>query len=158
MMNPNEITIANFYDAFSKGDATKMATYYHPEIQFRDPAFGLLKENDVAKMWEMLFSRSKNAIKIEVSKIKADDFTGSAQWIATYNFTQTNRTVINTVSAEFLFQDDLIIKHTDTFDMWKWAKQAFGFKGYLLGWKGFFQKKVNEQALLSLSKFKQKKL
>lgn len=155
-MNPNESTIADFYNAFSQGDAKKMASYCHSEIQFRDPIFGLLKGNDVSKMWEMLLSKSKGNMKLEVSNISADDFSGTARWIATYNFSQTNRTVVNNVLAEFLFKDGLIIKHTDSFDVWKWAKQAFGLKGFLIGWTGFFQRKVNEQALLSLEKYQQK--
>lgn len=155
-MNENETTIANFYAAFSNGDAVKMASYYHPEVQFNDPAFGLLQGKDVASMWKMLLSKNKDAIKIQVSKIKATDFSGSAHWMATYTFSQTNNQVVNTVFAEFIFKDGLIIKHTDTFDMWKWTRQAFGFKGFLLGWTGFFQKKVNETAVKSLSKFKQK--
>ena len=108
-------------------------------------------------MWQMLILRSKGNLKIEFSNIKADDFTGSANWIATYNFTRTNRNVVNRIAAEFVFQDGLIIKHTDSFDVWKWSKQAFGITGYLLGWTGFFQDKIKKQALLSLRKFQEAK-
>ncbi|MDN3673552.1 nuclear transport factor 2 family protein [Flavobacterium branchiarum] len=155
-MNANESTISKFYTAFANADAVKMSECYHPKIQFRDPAFGLLIEDQVFKMWEMLLKKSKGNIKIEFSDIKADDFVGSASWIATYNFSKTNRNVVNHVFAEFQFQDGLIIKHTDTFDVWKWSKQAFGITGYLLGWTGFFQKKIQQQALLSLQKYQSK--
>ena len=134
-----------------------MAECYHPKVHFIDPAFGLLKEGQVSKMWEMLLSRSKGNIKIEFFDVKADEFTGSAKWVATYNFSKTNRTVVNRISAEFTFQDGLIIKHTDSFDVWKWSKQAFGTTGYLLGWTGFFHKKIQQQALLSLKKFQESK-
>ena len=154
-MNSNENLISKFYTAFANADAKTMCECYHPKVHFVDPAFGLLKEKQVSKMWEMLISKSKGDIKIEFSNIKADEFSGSARWVATYNFSKTNRKVINRISAEFLFQDGLIIKHTDNFDVWKWAKQAFGITGYLLGWTGFFQNKIKEQALLSLKKFQQ---
>jgi hypothetical protein len=36
--------------------------------------------------------------------------------------------VINIIQAHFHFQDGLIIKHTDDFDVWKWSKQALGIK------------------------------
>jgi hypothetical protein len=134
-----------------------MAECYHPKVHFIDPAFGLLKGEQVSKMWEMLLSRSKGNIKIEFFDVKADEFTGSAKWVATYNFSKTNRTVVNRISAEFTFQDGLIIKHTDSFDVWKWSKQAFGTTGYLLGWTGFFHKKIQQQALLSLKKFQESK-
>jgi SnoaL-like domain len=154
-MNPNEALITKFYSAFANADAQTMSECYHPKVHFVDPAFGLLKEKQVSDMWKMLISRSKGNIKIEFSDIKADDFSGSAIWVATYNFSKTNRNVINKVAAEFVFQDGLIIKHTDTFDVWKWSKQAFGVTGYLLGWTGFFQNKVQEQALSSLKKFQE---
>jgi len=156
-MNPNEALIIKFYTAFANADAKTMSECYHPKIHFIDPAFGLLKENQVSKMWEMLILKSKGNIRIEFSDVKADDFTGSAKWEATYNFSKTNRKVINKISAEFAFQDGLIIKHTDSFDVWKWSKQAFGPMGYLLGWTGFFQKKIQDQALLSLKKFQETK-
>lgn len=154
-MNPNENLIAKFYTAFANADAKTMSECYHPNVHFIDPAFGLLKEEQVSKMWKMLLLKSKGDIKIEFSNIKADEFSGSARWVATYKFNKTNRKVVNQVSAEFLFQDGLIIKHTDNFDVWKWSKQAFGITGYLLGWTGFFQNKVREQALLSLKKFQE---
>ncbi|MBZ4044159.1 nuclear transport factor 2 family protein [Flavobacterium hibisci] len=154
-MNPNENLIAKFYTAFANADAKTMIECYHPNVHFIDPAFGLLKEEQVSKMWKMLLLKSKGDIKIEFSNIKADEFSGSARWVATYKFSKTNRKVVNQVSAEFIFQDGLIIKHTDNFDVWKWSKQAFGITGYLLGWTGFFQNKIREQALLSLKKFQE---
>jgi len=156
-MNPNENLIVKFYTAFANVDAKTMSECYHPKIHFVDPVFGLLKEEQVSKMWEMLLLKSKGNMEIEFSNVKADEFSGSARWVATYNFSKTNRKVVNKISAEFLFQDGLIIKHTDNFDVWKWSKQAFGFTGYLLGWTGFFQNKIKEQALLSLKKFQQAK-
>ncbi|MDR6763438.1 MULTISPECIES: nuclear transport factor 2 family protein [unclassified Flavobacterium] len=156
-MTPNEALITKFYTAFANSDFKTMAECYHPKIHFIDPAFGLLKEEQVSKMWEMLIIRSKGNLKIEFFDVKADEFTGSAKWVAAYNFSKTNRNVINRISAEFVFQDGLIIKHTDNFDVWKWSKQAFGPTGYLLGWTGFFHKKIQEQALLSLKKFQESK-
>lgn len=156
-MNANEALITKFYTAFANADAKTMAECYHPKVHFIDPAFGLLKEEQVSKMWEMLLIKSKGNLKIEFSNVKADEFAGSANWVATYNFSKTNRNVVNRIAAEFSFQDGLIIKHTDNFDVWKWSKQAFGPTGYLLGWTGFFQKKVQQQALSSLRKFEESK-
>lgn len=156
-MNSNEELITKFYTAFANADAKTMSECYHPNVHFIDPAFGLLKDGQVSKMWEMLIFRSKGNLKIEFSNIKADDFTGSAHWVATYNFSKTNRNVVNKISAEFTFQDGLIIKHIDNFDVWKWSKQAFGPMGYLLGWTGFFQDKIQQQALLSLKKYQEAK-
>ena len=104
----------------------------------------------------MLLEKSKGNIKIDFSEIKADDYIGSARWVATYNFSKTNRKVVNSIYAQFQFKEGLIIKHTDDFDIWKWSKQAFGLKGILLGWTGFMQKRIQKQALSSLNKYKNK--
>ena len=153
-MNQNETTIHKFYTAFSNSDAKKMCECYHSNIQFQDPVFGILKGNDVCQMWKMLIEKSKGNIKIDFSDIKADDFAGSAKWIATYNFSKTNRKVVNVILAEFQFSEGLILKHTDSFDIWKWSKQALGFKRFLLGWTGFMQKQIHKQALSSLNNYK----
>ncbi|MBP6550876.1 MAG: nuclear transport factor 2 family protein [Flavobacterium sp.] len=149
-MNTNEDTLIKFYTAFSNGNVAQMCECYHPDIKFRDPIFGLLKGKDVCTMWKMLVEKSNGNIKIDIPEIKTGKHTGTAHWIATYTFGKTNRKVVNSVRAHFQFQDGLIIKHTDDFDIWKWAKQAFGLKGLLLGWTGFMQKKIHEQALSSL--------
>jgi ketosteroid isomerase-like protein len=152
-MNTNEQLIFKFYTAFANADVKTMCECYHPNVQFQDPAFGALKGNDVCKMWNMLIEKSKGNIKIEFSDIKADDFSGTANWIATYNFSKTDRKVINVIHAQFQFKDNLILKHTDNFDIWKWSKQALGFKGLLLGWTGFMQNQIQKQALASLKNY-----
>jgi limonene-1,2-epoxide hydrolase len=152
-MNSNEQIIHKFYTAFANADAKTMCECYHPSIQFQDPAFGILNGNDACQMWKMLIERSKGNLKIEFSDIIADDHTGTAKWIATYDFSKTNRTVVNVIQAQFKFKDGLIIRHTDNFDIWKWSKQALGLKGLLLGWTGFMQKQIQKQALASLKNY-----
>lgn len=153
-MTSNENTIIKFYTAFSNGNADQMYECYHPDVQFEDPVFGLLKGDEVSKMWKMLIDKSKGNIRIDFAEIKADEYSGSAHWIATYNFSKTNRKVINSIHAQFQFQNGLIIKHTDNFDLWKWSKQALGYKGLLFGWTGFMQKKIQKEALSALKNYK----
>jgi ketosteroid isomerase-like protein len=155
-MTENEKTLTKFYSAFSNADASTMCECYHPDIKFRDPVFGPLKGNRVCDMWKMLTEKSKGNLIIEFSHIEANEYLGSAKWLATYNFSKTNRKVINQVSSQFHFKNGLIIKHTDDFDIWKWSKQAFGITGVLFGWTGFMQKKIHEKALLSLKNYQKK--
>jgi ketosteroid isomerase-like protein len=155
-MTANENTIQKFYTAFANGDAIQMCECYHPNIQFRDPIFGLLKGNEVCKMWKMLIEKSKGDLKIDYFDVKADEYLGSVSWIATYHFSKTNRKVINSIATKLHFQDGLIIKHTDDFDIWKWSKQALGIQGFIFGWTGFLQKQIQKQALENLKKFKSK--
>lgn len=152
-MNQNEQLLLKFYTAFSNGDAEKMCACYHTNVEFQDPVFGLLKEKEACQMWKMLIQKSKGNIKIEFSDIKADDYSGTAKWIATYNFSKTNRKVVNSIQAQFQFKDNLIIKHNDNFDIWKWSRQALGTKGLLLGWTSFMQNQIHKQAIFSLKYF-----
>ena len=156
-MNPNETTITKFYTAFANADAEQMCECYHPNIQFSDPAFGLLKGEEVRQMWKMLIERSKGNLKVDFSQVKANEHLGSAFWIAKYNFSKTNRKIENSISAKFKFQDGLIIKHTDDFDIWKWSKQALGLIGFLLGWTGFMQNKIQKQARMALKMYCERK-
>jgi len=155
-MNVNEQLIEEFYAAFASQNADTMASCYHENIQFEDPAFGILKGKDVSDMWHMLIEKSKGNLHIEFSHITANDNFGNAKWIATYNFSSTNRKVVNVIYAQFEFKGGLIIRHTDHFDIWKWSRQALGLKGYLFGWTGFLQKKVQQQAIHSLRKYQEK--
>lgn len=149
-MTANENTIIKFYTALANADTKSLCDCYHPDIQFRDPIFGLLKGNIVCLMWNNLLKKSKGKIKIEYFDVKADDYLGSASWIASYHFSKTKRKVVNSISSNFHFKDGLIIKQTDDFDIWKWSKQALGIKGMLFGWTGFFQKQIQKQALRSI--------
>ncbi|HMI06720.1 MAG TPA: nuclear transport factor 2 family protein [Flavobacterium sp.] len=156
-MNPNQQIIEEFYAGFASHHADTMVSCYHPEIRFHDPAFGTLKGKDVFDMWHMLIEKSKGELEIEFSDVKANETSGSAKWTATYNFSKTNRKVVNVIYAEFQFKDGLIIKHTDNFNLWKWSSQALGLSGMLLGWTGFLQNKIRQQALQSLRMYQSKR-
>lgn len=150
---PNSQLIQKFYTSFQNGDAIGMTECYHDEIIFQDPAFGELRGEKAKKMWEMLIERSKGELKIEFSEVEANEKSGSAKWIAQYKFAQTGRNVINKIHAEFEFKDGKIIKHTDHFSLWKWSRQALGWKGWLLGWTGFMRGKIQKQTNGLLRKY-----
>ena len=145
--------IRKFYDAFAAGDAEGMVACYHDDIKFEDPAFGPLKGKDPKNMWRMLLKNNKGKMKITYSNVHAEGDTGGADWVAEYTFSQTGRHVVNRVSASFVFRDGKIIKHTDRFDAWKWAGQALGTPGKLLGWSSFMKNKIRQRATGSLAKF-----
>ena len=76
----NELLIQTFYDAFKSGDYITMNNSYHRDAQFEDPAFGQLNTKEVQTMWKMLIERSKGALDISYSDLKADETTGSCLW------------------------------------------------------------------------------
>lgn len=146
--------IDKFYTSFTDLDAEGMSSCYHPDIVFYDPAFGELKGSSAGNMWRMLCTSQKGkGLKVSYSHVEANEVKGSANWEAEYNFSKTGRQVHNIIKAEFEFKDGLIIKHTDHFNLHRWAGQAMGFSGQLLGWTGFFKKKLNAQTNRLLDKF-----
>lgn len=150
--------IENFYIAFTELDATKMIAYYHDDIVFEDPAFGILKGERAKAMWSMLCESQKGKdFKIIASNIKENNISGTAHWEAFYTFSKTGRKVHNEIDATFQFKDGLIIKHNDNFNLHNWAKQAIGFSGLLLGKTGYFRNKLKSNTNALLDAYIQKK-
>lgn len=152
----NEQLIRKFYESFARGDADGMVECYADDVEFSDPAFGELKGADAKNMWRMLVERGGGTIKINFSNVKANQTKGSADWTADYIFRKTSRQVFNEIHAEFEFKNGKIIRHADTFDIWKWSKQALGPVGSLFGWSSAMQNKIRQNALDSLREYKQK--
>lgn len=149
--HPHAVLITRFYTAFSNRDWATMASCYHPEVHFNDPAFDLHGQR-VAQMWRMLCTQGKD-LQLTFSGVQADDKVGSAHWDARYTFSKTGRQVLNQIDAQFEFSDGLIHRHIDRFDFWRWSRQALGAPGVLLGWSSFLRGQVQQQAARSLDAF-----
>lgn len=156
MRHPNADLITRFYEAFQRLDAETMAACYADDVVFSDPAFGELRGEAARDMWRMLTSRAQD-FSLSFADVEADERTGRAQWVARYVFTQSGRKVVNRIEARFVFRDGRIAGHHDRFDVWRWSRQALGFKGVLLGWTPFVQKAIRAQANKGLKAFQAKR-
>ncbi|MBI3243576.1 MAG: nuclear transport factor 2 family protein [Chloroflexi bacterium] len=154
-MHPNEQLIHTFYTSFQKRDAAGMIACYHPDILFSDPVFTHLQGARAGAMWQMLCARGKD-LTLTFTNVRADDRAGSAHWEATYSFSQTGRKVLNVIDATFEFRDGKIVRHADSFDLWKWAGMALGAPGALLGWSPPMQAAIRKTASRGLEAFIQK--
>ena len=150
--HPNVVLLTGFYAAFNAKDGDAMATAYAPDADFSDPVFTDLHGKEIGAMWKMLCSRAAD-LRVEASGISADDAQGRAHWEAWYTFTKTGRPVHNVIDATFAFRDGKIVTHRDAFDLWKWAGQALGTSGKLLGWSPIIQGAVRRQARAGLDKY-----
>ncbi len=147
----NRALIERFYRAFQQRDGAAMAACYHANASFRDPVFEL-KGARVGAMWRMLTSRGTD-LRVEFGNVSAYAAGGSADWQAWYKFSATGRQVHNIINARFRFAEGLIIEHVDTFDFWRWSRQALGPIGILLGWSPLVRDKVRAQAARALDQY-----
>jgi ketosteroid isomerase-like protein len=143
--------IERFYAAFNRRDGEAMAACYAEDATFRDPVFGELKGEQVGAMWRMLTARAPD-LSVELVEHDADESSGTARWIARYTFSQTGQPVVNDVRARFLFRDGRIVEHVDRFPFYRWARQALGTQGKLLGWMPQLRLSVLRQARGSLDR------
>ena len=153
----NRALISRFYTAFAARDGIAMSACYHADARFSDPAFVDLRGPEVSAMWRMLTSRSKD-LTLTFSDVQATAQQGAAKWVALYTFSATGRKVENRISAAFVFKDGLVLEHSDLFNFWRWARQALGPMGLILGWSGFLRRKVQAQARANLAAFMAKEL
>jgi len=145
--------LQRFYAAFDAHDGDTMAASYAPGATFSDPVFVGLKDGEPGAMWQMLTSRSKD-LTVELKSCEADETKGSARWIATYTFAQTGRKVVNDVRLTFRFENGLIVDQTDEFSFHRWAGQALGVSGKLLGGTPIIRNAVRGKARAGLAAFR----
>jgi hypothetical protein len=151
-MHLNEQLIQKFYSSFQKRDANGMISCYHSQIVFSDPVFGRLDSAHAVAMWQMLCGRAKN-LEIVCSHVHAGNESGSAHWEARYTFGKSQRAVHNIIDATYEFRDGLIVKHADTFDLWRWSRMALGPIGIVLGWTPMIQAAIRKDARRGLDEF-----
>jgi len=150
-MHPNELLVERFYTAFNARDAETMAASYSNDATFEDPAFGRLSADEVRQMWRMLLGRAGPDLRAEFRDIHCDDGRGRAHWEAFYRF--DGHPVHNVIDAAFTFRDGLIVEHVDTFSWPRWAAQALGVPGRLLGRTSFLHKQATKKARQQLETF-----
>lgn len=151
-MENNETLIRNFYTAFQQRDFKAMQNCYADDIVFNDSVFRDLRGGRAKAMWHMLLS-GNGKLDVEFNNIRADEKSGSCNWVARYEFSRTKRPVTNRIKANFIFRDGKIAQHTDDFNFYKWIRMAFGFSGFLVGWTNAAREKVRKNAADRLDAF-----
>ena len=156
-MQSNADIISKFYTSFQQLDHGGMNSCYSEDIVFSDPAFGLLRGDEVRYMWEMLCRNAKN-FTLSFSNIQLlDDEYATCNWVAEYTFSKTGRKVTNRIKAFMKLKDGKIVEHSDAFRLSTWAAQALGWKGQLFGWMGWMKRRIQQNARKSLLQFIEKK-
>jgi len=155
-MTPIEIA-EEFYSAFKALDAERMNALYHETAFFEDPAFGKMNATDTQLMWSMLCESQKDkGFELSFNIIDSDQKSVKVEWQAWYIFSKTGKRVHNKIQAHLKIENGKIIHHRDDFNLHRWANQALGVSGWLLGGTGFFRRKLQQQTHTMLAKYKAK--
>lgn len=147
----NLAVIDRLYAAMNAGDGEAMAACYTQDAVFEDPAFGELRDGAGQDMWRMLTARATD-LTVEVPERDATATSGTAHWIAAYDF--QGRPVVNDIRATYVFRDGLIADHRDVFDLHAWASQAMGPVGKVLGYTPLLKLLVRRRTAGQLAAFR----
>jgi hypothetical protein len=143
--------LSRFYDAFNCLDAKTMASLYHEQASFTDPAFPDLRGERIGMMWSMLCRRAKK-FSLSYKILFADERKAQVEWQATYLYAG-KRKVENHVLSTISLWDGLIVRQIDEFDFAKWSRQALGLPGLLAGNTEWLRRKVQVKAKDQLDQF-----
>ncbi len=135
--------LVRFYDALARRDAETMAGMYAPDARFEDPVFRLRGEA-IGRMWRSLLGRARE-FSVDYAVERADADSGSVAWTARYLF-GGRRPVVNVIVSQLRFENGRIAEQTDRFDFPRWAAQALGAPGRLLGRFEWFRRSVARKA------------
>ena len=151
-MSGNAALIERFYTAFGARDHRTMAACYAPSARFSDPVFPHLEGPEIGAMWRMLCERATD-LRIDYGNVRDEGNRCRADWQAWYTYSVTRRPVHNRIAATFGIENGLTQRHDDMFDLYRWARQALGLKGVLLGWAPPVQGAIRTQASRALASF-----
>ena len=148
----NRALIEKFYTSFQAKDAAGMNACYAPDVRFRDPVFEQLNGDRARAMWSML-NAANSGLKLDYQVKSVSAGEGEATWVANYTFSATGRAVENHVTSHFWFADGQIKRQEDSFSLYRWAAQALGLQGQLLGWTPMVQAAIRSRARGNLDKY-----
>ena len=153
MSDSDPVSVARgLYEAFTKRDGDAMARLYSPDAIFSDPVFPRLSGAQVGGMWKMLCGRSTD-LTIRYSLDEASGEVITIRWWADYSFGKERRRVRNRVTSRLVVRDGRIVRQEDRFGFWRWAAQALGATGVILGWAPPLRNRIRRQAAESLARF-----
>lgn len=147
-------TLERFFTALANRDAQGMAACYAYGARFEDPVFELQGHREIMGRWSLLFDHPAPAADVwtlSFHSLHTLHNRGNARWEPTFVHLPTGRVVHNIVYSQFNFDDDgLITLQRDNFDFWRWARQAYGFLGLMMGWTPLLWDQARTQAHISL--------
>lgn len=160
--HPHATLVRRMFESLNRLDAGAVRGCYHPNATFHDPVLSLIGQDQIAALWAMICAsaRSSGTLPsgqpagvrwgITLRTLSADETHGHADWDAYDRYAGAGRQTQTRIRSRFDFQDGLILRQCDDFQFWRWAHQALGWRGTLLGWTPMVRNSVRTQALSAL--------
>lgn len=141
---------ARFFDAFAVGDWHAMGRLYAPQARFSDPLFPQLDAEQVRALWQMLLTQAQG-FRLSYRIDAESDHAARVLWVAHYLYGR--RPVVNRVVSEMQLGAGCILVQNDHFNLWRWARQALGLTGWLLGGTPLLRRRLRREAAVRLQAF-----
>ncbi len=150
-------TLDRLYAAFTRLDGAAMAACYAEDAEFRDPVFHLRGRDEVGAMWGMLCEQVR-AGGLQHWRLSVRDHGHSQMRVEVeYPYAPTGRVVHNFIHSQFEFDaQGLVLRQVDRFGLWRWTRQALGWRGTLLGWTPWVRRRVRQGAAAALRRYRQR--
>jgi len=144
-MIENKNVITGLYNAYKERNPELMASFYTEDASFKDEIFGEVTGQEIPKVWEVVHSTTSNFyLYFHIVNVNKNLATVNSQ--LSYTFKHTGRKIDISITSIFRFENGKIRHQVDEYSLWKWASQAFGVSGFLLGWNPKFKNKIRQSA------------
>lgn len=147
--------LERFFDAMQRCDTEALRTSYHPALRFDDPLISTTSVGDrldwCGMLWSPRDADGQRIWQLELEEVRTRGALATARWNLRYRYTPTKRLIDQALHSHFSFDaDGRITTQRDSFDFWRWSRQAHGLLGLLLGWTPLMWDQAREQARASL--------
>ena len=147
---PNQQIIESFLIALKNKDYELMKELFASNIQYFDPVYSYLKQEEVIGMWKMELRSYDEYILTWDNIIDKGDGYFSVKCNTSF---LRNRKLINLKhTLHVKIENGIISEHSNAFSIHELVKQEKGFSGWLLGWNRYYQNIIKLKARQELYK------
>ncbi|MCX8019112.1 MAG: nuclear transport factor 2 family protein [Chitinophagaceae bacterium] len=141
----NRDILEHFFSALQRADTDALSYYYDSEVHYNCPLYGLLQGDAVMARWKLFFSEVSD-YSFSFGNIQLlDEEYATVDCEASYLFIPSGKKIIHPYKAFLRIQHDKITEQSDAYSLQRWAAQAFGFSATLIGWTGWYQRRLQKK-------------
>ena len=147
---PNQQIIESFLKALKNKDYVMMKEVFASNIQYFDPVYSYLKQQEVIGMWRKELSSYDEYVLTWEDII--DKGEGYFSVKCNSSFKRNRKLIDQKHTLHFKIENGFVSEHSNAFRIHELAKQEKGFSGWLLGWNRYYQNRIKLKARQELFK------